>query len=462
MKLKILSVRTLPTVFVPLALFLLPCLSCLSSCKKTDPAELERIARERDELAHEQAITDYIETLSPEQKISQLFLVNVEGDSEFIPVEKTGALFGNRDEGDALVPGGCLLFSYNISDSAEKIRAYTDSIRRFYAGNNLVPPYVAIDQEGGYVNRLRGITSNLVSQKKVTEWFSSERAFGLYAAQARQLHELGIQMNLAPVVEVETDANRDFLHTRSFGPLDTVLEYGAAVVRAYEENGVSVVLKHFPGNSNVDPHTGLPHILFDEETEHDQYFKPFEQLLPHAAAVLMSHAVVAPAHTDSPAQYETPACFSPYWVTQFVREKCGFGGLIFSDDIFMGALAENGFPPEKAAVSALMAGVNCIMLSEKCFGEVAGVLLARSDENAAATENEKQFALQLSEKIANSVRRVIVYKIKAGLLKFEAATPDPSIKDPPPSYVVCAVPELPPFDAEAFKIAYSDGMGFYK
>lgn len=474
--------RTGPTAFVLSVLFLsVTALLTLFSCKKTDPAELERLAKARDAKARRDAITAFVSGLSDEQKISQLFLVNVEGNESFSPVEKTGALYGKKDEGTPLVPGGCLLFSYNISDSAQKIRSYTDSIRRFYADNDMVPPYIAIDQEGGYVNRLRGVTSNLVSQKKVTEWFTAEQAHGLYAAQAKQLRALGLQMNLAPVVEVETDGNREFLNTRSFGTLEKVIAYGKEAISAYEENGVAAVLKHFPGNNNTDPHTGLPRIDLASPETAQSLVAPFSALSPLSSALLMSHIVArfsgnppeSASHSYEPSlpdQTRMPACFSSYWVNSarsFLSPadslRDDFGTLIFSDDIFMGALSDNGYPPDIAVVSAIDAGVNCIMLSEKVFGEVAGVLLLKSKVTDTLSQTEQKKAASLSAKINESVARVTAFKIKAGLLQFVPVPNEKGeIDQENPVYTVVRASELPPFDESAYKSAYDEGMSFYR
>ncbi len=427
------------------------CTAAFVSCEKTDDFPT------RDERARAQAVADYVDGLPDAQKISQLFLVNVAGDTAFTPVEKTGVLFGVPDDGAPLVPGGCLLFSYNIADTPEKVAAYTASVRAFYADNGIVPPYIAIDQEGGFVNRLRGMTSNLVSQKKVAEWFSPERAYGLYAAQAKQLRLLGIQMNLAPVVEVETDENAAFLDTRSFGSLEQVLLYGQSAVSAYEENGVAVVLKHFPGNTNVDPHTGLPHVAIAESAL-PTYLAPFVKLAPFSSAVLMSHIVARVVNDNGDVLPETdmPACFSPYWVQSVARS---YGdGLIFSDDIFMDALAGNGYPPESAVVSAIDAGVTCIMLSGKYFGDVALVLFDAYQKSRAADDSAA-----FAEKIDEAVRRVIAYKIKAGLLQY---LPVPNergvIDDAHPAYIVVPGPGVPSFDKAAFAAAYAEGMQFYQ
>ena len=105
---------------------------------------------------------------------------------------------------------------------------------------------------------------------------------------------------------------------------------------------------------------------------------------------------------------KTPACLSKEWVTDVLRGQYGYDGIIFSDDIFMGALADNGFPPEKAAVLAIEAGIDCIMTSEKRFAKQARVLYQKA-------VSDPVFAARIDE----SVKRILSYKMKSGLF-----TPD--------------------------------------
>ena len=123
------------------------------------------------------------------------------------------------------------------------------------------------------------------------ENFSEEQAKALYDFQAEQLKLLGINMNLAPVVEVSDSFNEKFLDTRTFGTLDDVKKYGEISINSYESHGIATVLKHFPGNSNVDPHTGLPQLFINQKNS-DFYLKPFEILLNKSSCVLLSHAIV--------------------------------------------------------------------------------------------------------------------------------------------------------------------------
>ena len=354
----------------------------------------------------EEFLASYVDSLSDDQLISQLFLVNIEGKKDFYAVERTGSLYGKSREGDVLLPGGCLLFSYNIADSAEDLSLFLENIRTYYIDHGIVPPYIAIDQEGGWVNRLRGVTSPLASQQKIAESNTVASAYDIYSLQASQMRDIGIHLNLAPVVEVKTEENADFLDSRSFGSLIQVLFYGRACINAYENHGVGTVLKHFPGNTNTDPHTGLPEIRCDEKTLDEIYLAPFEKLVSlEPSGILMSHARV------SSLDAQTPACLSKAWVNDILRERFGYEGLIFSDDIFMGALAENGFPPEEAAVRAIEAGVDCIMLSEKRFGSVGGVLLQKAAEETA-----------FRTKIRKAAVRVIRFKIQSQILLVSKAS----------------------------------------
>ncbi len=353
----------------------------VSDSKKTEnieenSADLEEISKsekieESEDSKKERAVRDFIANLPDEEKIAQLFLVNVEGNDEYRAVE-------TRSDGKPLVPGGALLFSFNVAESADKVAAYTESIRAFSRERGLVAPFVAIDQEGGDVNRLRGLTSVLWSEQKVAERFSLSGAKDLYALQAKQLRLLGIDMNLAPVVEVSKSENREFLGSRSFGSISDVISYAGAEISAFEENGVASCLKHFPGNSATDPHVGLPKIDVKAE-DFVQFIEPFSALSKNASAVLMSHAIAKIEGLEE--KTKMPACFSSYWI-QKLRENCGFSGLVVSDDVFMGALSKNGYPPENASLEAIRAGVDVIMLSEKRFGKEVQRLLDESKKDS--------------------------------------------------------------------------------
>ena len=116
----------------------------------------------------------------------------------------------------------------------------------------------------------------------------------------------------------------------------------------------------------------------------------------------MSHAIVKGYDEN------TPACLSSFWIDEVLKNTMNYNGLVISDDIFMGALADNGFPPEVAVVKAIDAGVDVLMLSEKKFLNAARILIAESKRNP-----------EFKNKIDAAVKRVLAFKNKYGLLNPE-------------------------------------------
>ena len=354
---------------------------------------IDQIKKER-----EAAIQRYVERMPLEQKIAQMFIENLEGNVSFRSYETVGAMNGTKDD-TPLIAGGYIFFSYNIAQTPEQMKTYIDSIRIYCDEYKNIQPYLSVDQEGGWVNRLKKLNPPLPSNENVAQTYDISETYSLYTQQAESMKALGFDMNLAPVVEVCTEDNAEFLDGRSFGDVEKVIRYGTACINAYENNGIATVLKHFPGNTNTDPHTGLPEIkLSKSELENSIIsFKELVKLEP--AAVLMSHARTS-AIDDG-----VPACLSKVWVTDILRNEYGYEGLIFSDDIFMGALADNGYPPEVAACSAVEAGVDCIMISEKRFAKAGKVLYSKAKQDS-----------DFAAKIDAAVTRIIKYKLNAGLI----------------------------------------------
>lgn len=353
-------------------------------------------------------LDEYISKMPLEEKIAQMFIENLEGHSNFRSYEYFSKITGNKKDDDKpIIAGGYLFFAPNIADSAQEQIAFIKSIRVYTEKKSQIQPYLAIDQEGGYVDRLKKITQKLPSQQDVAKNNSPTEAFLIYKNEANQMKEFGFNMNLAPVMEVCTKNNEEFLDGRSFGDLNQTKSYGISCINAYEFNDIATVIKHFPGNTNTDPHTGLPEIEDDLETLKNNlqgfYFAINENPSgKQPTGILMSHARTKAVDSQN------PACLSKIWVTDILRKEIGYEGLIFSDDIFMDALAKNNFPPEIAVVMAVEAGINCIMTSQKRFSSQAKILYDKA-------KNDKE----LTEKINDSVKRILKYKISANLFTLD-------------------------------------------
>lgn len=353
---------------------------------------------------NQEILDKYLKECPLEIKIAQLFVENLEGNKKFRSYETFKEITegkGKIHPSTPLIAGGYLFFSYNLADSTQEQLSFMESIKDYSSKNNQLNPYLSIDQEGGYVNRLKKLTGGLESQEKIASEYSIYQAYDIYSKQAKKMKELGFNMNIAPVLEISTPQNKDFLQGRSFGNKEKVLDYGKVCVLAYENNNIATVVKHFPGNTNTDPHTGLPEIKLSKEELEDSLIPFFEISKLGASAILMSHA------RTSALDPQTPACLSKAWVTDVIRNKYNYQGLIFSDDIFMGALVNNGYSPQKAVIMAIDAGVDCIMTSEKRFGKEAKVLYQKASQ-------DKEF----EEKISKAFERIINYKLKFNIITY--------------------------------------------
>jgi beta-N-acetylhexosaminidase len=197
-------------------------------------------------------------------------------------------------------------------------------------------------------------------------WWEEARVSGREAAlaalgeaagrSAREIRDLGVNLNLAPVAEILNDDNRAFLEDRSFGP-DAEFTSAASMVfvKAMEEAGVGCVAKHFPGNSASDPHSARSLIARGGDAL-DAMAAPFAVLGEGGIAGIMVSHVLIPARDPA-----SIASLSPVVMGDWLRKELGFSGFILTDDFSMTGASVRGLSPETAAVASLAAGADMVM-----------------------------------------------------------------------------------------------------
>ena len=372
----------------------------LISCGKESSAEQgffsapEKIFRQNKDFQvflEQRAIDSYLDSFSLKQKLSQLFIINLEGSSNYT---------SSHDYNELFCPGGFIFFSYNIGKTAEMLMDFTDSILDYYKTD--IPPFLSLDLEGGEVNRLRKIVSPLPSAEEISQLFTAEEAALFYKEIAKQSHLLGFSLNFAPIVEPLLEENAAFLKTRSFGSIEKTKFFSLAFIESFNSEGVLCTLKHFPGNTDVDPHRNLPVLALNKEDFEKNMLAPFRFVLENLKnknAVLLSHALI-PFISDLPASLSSE-------VVDLLVKDLDYSGLIITDDIFMAAL-EGFFSEEKDAILlALDAGAHILLSSKKVFTQFLPFL-----EEIYTTETVYK------EKIDIALQRIIRAKIEAGLLRF--------------------------------------------
>ena len=331
-----------------------------------------------------------------EAKVGQLFLLGWIGST----AEAARPVI--RD----LRPGG-IVYVQNAKTSAEA-KAVNAALPRIAAEHGVLPPLLAIDHEGGNVQRIEDIT-NLGSN-----WaYGQARPSDLAACQrgqhhAQQLRDMGFTMNLAPVLDVNNNPSNPVIGRRSYGDdPELVARLGSAYIRGLQGGGIVDVGKHFPGHGNtgVDSHLELPTLSQGIEQLERIELVPFRRAIEPATdlAAIMSAHIVFPAVDPSRA----PATLSREVMTGLLRERLGFRGLSLSDDLgAMKAITDN-YTPGDAATRAVRAGVDMLIVSAELPRQRQyrdGLLAAlRSGDLARA-------------RLDNAVRNVLRVKARFGLL----------------------------------------------
>jgi Beta-glucosidase-related glycosidases len=184
---------------------------------------------------------------------------------------------------------------------------------------------------------------------------SSELAYQQGDLTAKEIKSIGFDINLAPVVDVATNPDNPGITIRSLGgDPHKVAELAVSLIQGTQSRGVGAVVKHFPGKgaASKDAHFDLPKVDLSWDELHDIHLFPFRECIKNGVAGVMSSHVI---YSNLPGVDEVPATFSSALIKDYLRAKLGFQGVIFSDDLEMGAITKF-FPFEEAVVKTIQAG----------------------------------------------------------------------------------------------------------
>ena len=221
-------------------------------------------------------------------------------------------------------PGSVILFKRNIS-SAQQVSELISRIKGILPS----PPLIAIDQEGGRVIRFTSDITVFPGNMALGAAGSTALAYKQGLASASQLKAIGIDINLAPVVDVITTFHNPGITIRSFGDDHyKVADFAAALIGGTQQVGMAAVAKHFPGKgaAEVDAHFDLPTISIPKELFEEVHLYPFRQAIENDVQGIMTTHVHCPS-LDSRGNH--PATFSPYTVKDLLRTHYTFDGVIF-------------------------------------------------------------------------------------------------------------------------------------
>ena len=343
-----------------------------------------------------------LQSLSLSQKICQMFFITPEALTGASSVTQAGET--TKSQILACPVGGLVYFEQNLQDP-DQTREMLSKTLRDYQEAGFPVPFLGVDEEGGSVTRIAsnpafdvrnvGDMCDLGASGDPREAQSAGTCIGAY------LQDLGFNLDFAPVADVLTNPGNQVVRRRSFGSDPALV---SQMVRAESEalmaQGIVPVLKHFPGHGATDADTHEGYASTEKTLDEMQ----LSDLVPFADAVSYAPMVMA-AHISAPnaAGVDTPASLSYTMVTEVLREKLGFQGVVTTDALNMGAIV-NEYSSGEAAVKAVEAGDDILLMPDDF--QAARSALLQAVENGETTE----------DRIDESVRRILTVKHAFGLI----------------------------------------------
>ncbi|MDH5714756.1 MAG: hypothetical protein OEZ30_04250, partial [Candidatus Aminicenantes bacterium] len=291
-------------------------------------------------------------------------------------------------------PGGILLLPRNIK-SPHQLFTLCQELKTAASP----PPFIAIDQEGGIVDRLSPFTPSFPSNLALGATGNAEYSHRQGTLTARLLKMLGINLNLAPVVDLLASRDNNGIGIRAFGSQpELVIELSRAYLRGLKEEGVLGTLKHFPGlgRASVDPHSDLPVIEANKETLWEQDISVFSKLSHYSAFIMVGHAV----YPSLVSVKRRPASLSTEIASDLLKRALDYKGLVITDDLEMGAIS-NFTSLKESTVQAVKSGNDMVM-----FSSPGRQVMPIVSHLCAEMEQDPQFARVVS----SSVQKILAIK----------------------------------------------------
>lgn len=329
--------------------------------------------------------------LSLEEQIGQILMVGFPGTE---PTPELIELIQRHHVGNII------LFSRNVQ-SARQLRALTTRLQEIAreAGQRL-PLLIALDQENGMVRRLGKDATILPGNMALGAVASEQSAYDVARACGLELSELGVNLNLAPVVDVNNNPANPVIGVRSFGEdPHQVARLASAEIRGYQSAGIATCIKHFPGHGDTatDSHLAMPTIPYEMERLERVELVPFKSgIAANSDCVMTAHIYFPALMRDS----QLPATLSPAVVRHLLREQLGFAGVIMTDCLEMKAVSET-VGVARGTVLAQQAGNDLILISHRYDRQLAGIEALKTAIEAGEVSRAQ---------IQTSVQRILALK----------------------------------------------------
>lgn len=291
-----------------------------------------------------------LHALTLEEKVGQLLMVHFYGDEINADAEKLIK--------EAHV-GGIIYYRWaNGLTCPQKVRKLSHDLQSLSS----IPLLIAVDQEGGIVTRLTEGFTVFPGNAALGQSGNLEMAEKAALYMGQELKSVGINLNLAPVVDINSNPGNPVIGIRSFGNNpETVISFAKSTLKGYQKAGILTSLKHFPGHGDVslDPHQDLPVVFKTKSQLLNLELLPFSVLKDETDTIMTAHILlphIDPLHS---------ATLSKELITNLLKKEMGFKGVVISDSLVMEGLLKNCTCIEEGAMMAFNAGCDILLLGGK-------------------------------------------------------------------------------------------------
>lgn len=280
---------------------------------------------------------------------------------------------------------GLILFKRNIDELHQAMALIASCVERTDAAN---PILVSVDQEGGRVARFGEPILQLPAMRTLAAAGDARLTREAARVLGRQLRAIGVNLDFAPVLDIDTNPRNPVIGDRAFGRTpEAVIEHALAFADGLHAGGVLSCGKHFPGHgdTDLDSHLALPTLRHDRRRLEDVELRPFVAAAGRIPSLMTAHVLFEAVDA------EVPATMSRAAITELLREEIGFEGAVFSDDLEMKAISDR-YSIEEAGVLAIEAGCDLLLV---CSDLDAAARLREA--LAAEADRSKTFGVRLAE-----------------------------------------------------------------
>lgn len=375
-------------------------------------------------------VDSIISKMTLEEKIGQMITISVEnwnGENFTIMEDEVSKIISENSV------GGVILFEENLQDTEQIVNLTTAFQNSALSSKNKIPLFIATDQEGGEVVRLKYGTS-LPGNMALGATNNTEYAKEAGSILGSELSALGINVDFAPSLDVNTNPENPIIGLRSYSSdANTVAKLGVQTINGIQGENVVASAKHFPGHGDTytDSHTGLPAVDKSLEEIEACELVPFKSAIENGVDMIMTAHIQFPQIEKETVVSEItnkeialPATLSKTIITDILRDKMGYNGVVTTDAMNMGAIADN-FSSSQACILAINAGVDMLLMPVSLTDESSNRVLSDLIGNIKSAVKDGRID---ESRINESVKRILQLKEKRGILDYTAPTVENALK----------------------------------